>query len=159
MDTSITFTVNSKASSVMTEPERPLLDVLREDLGLFGTKYGCGEGQCGACTVLLDDRPVRSCVTPIRQVEGRSIRTIEGLAAADGLHPVQQAFADEGALQCGYCTSGMIIGAVALLERNPTPTDDQISRAMNGHICRCNGYPQIVEAIRLASRQMEGKKP
>jgi aerobic-type carbon monoxide dehydrogenase small subunit (CoxS/CutS family) len=115
----IRFTVNGTARTVNTEPDRPLLEVLREDLGLTGAKYGCGEGQCRACTVLVDGKPAISCVTPVRAAEGRRIVTIEGLAPAGRLHPVQQAFLEEGAMQCGYCTAGMIMSAVALLDKNP----------------------------------------
>jgi aerobic-type carbon monoxide dehydrogenase small subunit (CoxS/CutS family) len=147
----IRFTVNGKARSVDTDPERPLLDLLREDLGLTGTKYGCGEGQCGACTVLLDGKPVRSCITRARSAAGTKITTIEGLAAGEKLHPVQQAFVDEGAMQCGYCTPGMVLGAVALLGRNPKPTEAEIVEGMNGHLCRCNGYARIVAAVKRAS--------
>jgi aerobic-type carbon monoxide dehydrogenase small subunit (CoxS/CutS family) len=148
---SIRFTVNGKASNVDTEPERPLLEVLREDLGLTGTKYGCGEGQCAACTVLLDGRPVRSCITPVRAAEGRTVVTIEGLARNAALHPVQQAFLDEGAFQCGYCTPGMILGTVALLEAHPKPTDAQIVEGLNGHLCRCSNYNRIEAAVRRAA--------
>ncbi len=147
----IRFTVNGAARSVDTEAGRPLLEVLREDLGLTGTKYGCGEGQCGACTVLLDGRPVHSCVMPVRAAEGRNITTIEGLARGGALHPVQQAFLDEGAMQCGYCTPGMVLRTVALLERTPHPTDAQIIEGLNGHLCRCSGYHRIVAAVRRAS--------
>jgi aerobic-type carbon monoxide dehydrogenase small subunit (CoxS/CutS family) len=147
----IRFTVNGKARSVETEAERPLLDVLREDLGLTGVKYGCGEGQCRACVVLMDGRPTISCVMPVRAAEGKRIVTIEGLAAGGKLHPVQQAFVEEGAMQCGYCTPGMILSAVALLERTPRPTDAQIIEAMNGHLCRCNGYAGIIAAVRRAA--------
>jgi len=145
------FTVNGKARAVTSDPERPLLEVLREDLGLTGTKYGCGEGQCRACTVLLDGRPAVSCVTPVRAAAGKSITTIEGLAVDGRLHRVQQAFLEEGAMQCGYCTPGMILSAVALLERNPRPTETQIVEGMNGNLCRCCGYPRIVAAVRRAS--------
>jgi len=148
---SIRFTVNGKASNVDTEPERPLLEVLREDLGLTGTKYGCGEGQCAACTVLLDGRPVRSCITPVRAAEGRTVVTIEGLARNAALHPIQQAFLDEGAFQCGYCTPGMILGTVALLEAHPKPTDAQIVEGLNGHLCRCSNYNRIEAAVRRAA--------
>jgi aerobic carbon-monoxide dehydrogenase small subunit len=147
----IRFTVNGGAASADTDPERPLLEVLREDLGLTGTKYGCGEGQCGACTVLLDGKPALACLTPVRSVEGRKVVTIEGLAATEKLHPVQQAFLDEGAMQCGFCTAGMIVRTVALLEANPRPTDTQIAEGLNGHICRCNGYPRITAAVRRAA--------
>jgi aerobic-type carbon monoxide dehydrogenase small subunit (CoxS/CutS family) len=135
----IRFTVNGKARSVETELERPLLEVLREDLGLTGTKYGCGEGQCRACTVLMDGNPVTSCVTPVRMAQGKKIVTIEGLAASERLSRVQQAFLDEGAMQCGYCTPGVILRTVALLESKPNPTDAQIVEGLNGNLCRCCG--------------------
>jgi len=147
------FTVNGKRRTADTEPERPLLEVLREDLGLTGTKYGCGEGQCRACTVLLDGRPVASCVTPVRAAADRKIVTIEGLAAGNALHRVQEAFISEGAMQCGYCTPGMILTAVALLSRNPHPTEAQIIEGMNGNLCRCCGYPRIIAAVRKASEK------
>jgi len=144
------FTVNGQPRSVTTEPDRPLLEVLREDLGLTGTKYGCGEGQCRACTVILDGKPIVSCVTPVRTAEGKRIVTIEGLAQGEKLHPVQQAFADEGAIQCGYCTPGMILRTVALLESHPHPTDAEITDGLDGSLCRCCGYPRIVAAVRKA---------
>lgn len=147
----IRFTVNGQARSVDTEPERPLLDVLREDFGLTGVKYGCGEGQCRACTVLLDDRAVTCCTMPVRAAEGKRITTIEGLADKGKLHPVQQAFAREGAMQCGYCTPGMILTAVALLQTNPRPSEAQIVEFMNGNVCRCSGYPRIIAAVRVAA--------
>jgi aerobic-type carbon monoxide dehydrogenase small subunit (CoxS/CutS family) len=152
----VRFTVNGKARTVNTEPERPLLEVLREDLGLTGTKYGCGEGQCRACTVLVDGKATASCVLPVRAAEGKKIVTIEGLAPASGLHPVQQAFLDEGAMQCGYCVPGMILTAAALLEQTPHPTDAQIVEGMNGNLCRCNGYPRIVAAIHRAAELKGG---
>jgi aerobic-type carbon monoxide dehydrogenase small subunit (CoxS/CutS family) len=127
------------------------LEVLREDLGLTGTKFGCGEAQCGACTVLLDGQPVFSCVTPVSAAQGRRITTIEGLAQGGRLHPVQQAFLDEGAMQCGYCTAGMILRTVALLQSNPKPTDAQIVDGLDGHLCRCSGYHRIIAAVRRAS--------
>lgn len=154
---SFRFTVNGKAATVDTEPERLLLEVLREDLGLTGTKYGCGEGQCGACTVLLDGRPVLSCLTPMRSAHGRSIVTIEGLARDGALDPVQQAFLDEGAMQCGYCTPGMILQTVALLQTYPKPTDAQITEGLNGHLCRCSNYPRIQAAVRRAA-EYAGRK-
>src|SRR5664279_3690659 len=147
----IRLSVNGKARSVDTEPERPLLEVLREDLGLTGTKYGCGEGQCGACTVLLDGQPVLSCITPAREARDHKIVTIEGLARNGALHPVQQAFLDEGAVQCGYCTPGMILQTVALLEAHPQPTDAQIVDGLNGHLCRCSDYQRIMAAVRRAA--------
>jgi len=143
--------VNGTERSVTTDPQRRLLDVLREDLQLTGTKYGCGEGLCGACTVHLDGEPARSCLLPVTAAEGKSVTTIEGLARGEELHPVQQAFLEEGALQCGYCTSGMILAAVALLQKTPDPTDVQVAAGMNGHLCRCNGYLKIVKAVRRAA--------
>jgi aerobic-type carbon monoxide dehydrogenase small subunit (CoxS/CutS family) len=145
------LTVNGASRTIVTDPGRPLLDVLREDLGLTGTKYGCGEGQCRACTVLVGGRPALSCLTPVSRAAGASIVTIEGLAAGGVLHPVQQAFLEEGAMQCGYCVPGMILTAVALLEANPNPTADQIVAAMNGNLCRCCGYPRIIAALRRAA--------
>lgn len=160
MDATITLIVNGTARKVVTDPDRPLLDVLREDLGLTGTKYACGEGSCGACTVLIDAEPTLSCCTSVASVEGQQITTIEGLAAGDRLHPVQQAFLDEGAIQCGYCTPGMVLTAVALLNREPHPTDEQIVQSMNGNLCRCNGYTKILAAIRRAAAQItETKTP
>lgn len=151
MSTTFRFTVNGKARRVETEPERSLLEALREDLGLTGAKYGCGEGQCRACTVLVDGKPVMSCLTPVRAAAGKKILTIEGLAANGKLHPVQQAFVEEGAMQCGYCIPGMILTAVALLERNPRPSEAQIIEGMNGNLCRCCGYPRILAAARRAA--------
>lgn len=153
MDTTITFTVNGKSRTVTTDPQRPLLDVLREDLQLTGTKYGCGEGQCRACTVLMNGKSIASCTTPIGDADKQSILTIEGLARGNKLHPVQQAFADEGAFQCGYCTAGMIMGTVALLEEIPKPTDTEILSRMNRHICRCCSYPKYLAAIHRAAGQ------
>lgn len=146
------LTVNGMSRSVDTEAERPLLDVLREEFGLTGTKYGCGEGQCRACTVLLDGKPAPSCITTVRMVAGRKVTTIEGLARDGKLHPVQQAFVNEAAMQCGYCTPGMILEASALLGREPNPTEAAIVKAMNQHLCRCSGYPRIVAAVQAASR-------
>lgn len=151
MAVTVSLTVNGEKRSVATEPQRPLLDVLREDLGLTGTKYGCGEGQCGACTVLIDGKPTRSCITPATEADGKAITTIEGLAEGDRLQPVQEAFAQDGVLQCGYCAPGMILTTVALLRDNPDPTDEQIVEALNGHICRCCTYPTIAAAVRSAA--------
>jgi len=158
MDATITLIVNGKEKTVITDPRRPLLDVLREDLHLTGAKYGCGEGRCGACTVLMDGRRALSCDTPVAKADKKKITTIEGLADGDCLHPVQQAFLDEGAIQCGYCTPGMILTAVALLKDNPQPSDEQIVEWMNGNICRCNGYPKILKAIRRAAAQISEVK-
>ena len=145
------FKVNGQQRTVDADPERPLLEVLREDLKLTGTKYGCGEGQCRVCTVLMDGQPIVSCVTPVQSAAGKAIVTIEGLAEGDRLHQVQQAFADEGAVQCGYCTPGMILRTVALLEQHPRPTDAQIVDALDGNLCRCCGYPRITAAVRKAA--------
>lgn len=144
--------VNGKEHLIDTPGDRPLLDVLREDLHLTGTKYGCGEGQCRACSVLIDGKAAISCVTPIRAVAGKKITTIEALAPDGKLHAVQQAFVDEGAAQCGYCTPGMVVRTVALLQTNPKPTDAQIIEALDGNICRCCGYPRILAAVRRVAR-------
>jgi carbon-monoxide dehydrogenase small subunit len=154
MDATVTFTINGQETTVITDPERSLLDVLREDLHLTGAKYGCGEGRCGACSVLMDGRRVLSCITPVEQAGGKTIRTIEGLAEGDSLHPVQEAFLKEGAMQCGYCASGMILTATALLERNPNPTDEEIVSEMNINLCRCNGYTKILQAVRRAAEKI-----
>ena len=147
--------VNGVRHRLEVEPNRSLLSVLREDLDLTGTKYGCGEGQCGACTVLVAGRAVRSCTTPVHLVAGRSITTIEGLARDGRLHPLQEAFLEVGALQCGYCTPGMIMSGVALLNVNPDPSEAEIIRFMNGNICRCGTYGRIVRAIQRAAQKMK----
>ncbi|MCX6594087.1 MAG: (2Fe-2S)-binding protein [Acidobacteria bacterium] len=144
--------INAVRHSIRSAEERPLLYVLRDELGLTGTKYGCGEGQCGACTVLVDGAPVRSCLTPVKAVQGKQITTIEALERDGRLHPVQQAFIDKDALQCGFCTAGMIMSAAGLLKQNPDPTPAQIKSALQGNICRCGTYPRIVEAVRLAAK-------
>jgi carbon-monoxide dehydrogenase small subunit len=154
MDATVTFTVNGQETTVTTDPRRSLLDVLREDLHLTGAKYGCGEGRCGACSVIMDGQRVLSCITPVEQAGGKTIRTIEGLADGDSLHPVQEAFLEEGAMQCGYCASGMILTATALLERNPNPTDEEIVSEMNINLCRCNGYTKILKAVRRAAEKI-----
>jgi aerobic-type carbon monoxide dehydrogenase small subunit (CoxS/CutS family) len=143
--------VNGRARSVRLEPSRSLLEVVRDEWGLTGTKYGCGEGVCGACQLLVDDIAVRACITPIGEVVGRSVTTIEGLAENGRLTRVQQAFLDEGAFQCGYCTPGMIVAATALLAQNPRPSDAEIRSAMQGNICRCGGYLRIQAAVRRAA--------
>ena len=154
----VRFRVNGTQRSLTTDPQRRLLDVLREDLQLTGTKYGCGEGQCGACLVYLDGEPARSCLLPVTAADGKSVTTIEGLARGEALHPVQEAFLEEGALQCGYCTSGMILAATALLRDKPDPTDGEIVAGMNGHLCRCNGYVKIVAAVRRAAATMRAER-
>jgi len=145
------LSVNGTVHEIALDRDRSLLYVLREELGLTGTKYGCGEGECGACKVLVDGVAVRSCTTPIGEAVGRSITTIEGLASEDRLHPVQAAFLEAGAFQCGYCTPGMIIAAVSLLARNPHPTDPEVRAALDGNLCRCGGYLRILEAIERAA--------
>ena len=151
MSVAVRLNVNGTERSVTTDGGRRLLDVLREDLQLTGTKYGCGEGQCGACLVHVDGEPTRSCLISVADTDGKSVTTIEGLARGDALHAVQEAFIEEGALQCGYCTSGMILSAVALLAAHPQPSDEQILAGMDGHLCRCNGYVKIVGAVRRAA--------
>lgn len=158
MDKTVRFKLNGKPVAVETDPERMLLWVLRTDLGLTGTKYGCGEGYCGFCTVLVDEQPQRSCSLPLSSVAGKSVLTIEGLARPDGrLHPLQQAFADLGALQCGYCTPGQIMEAYALLLRKPDPTEAEIVDALEGNICRCGAHKRIVAAVRQASQALKMK--
>jgi len=151
MTVPLELTINSRRQRVEVDPAKTLLAVLREDLDLTGTKYGCGEGQCGACTVLLDGRPVRSCLTAVSAVGDRPIVTIEGLERAGKLHPVQAAFLAEGALQCGYCTSGMIMSTVGLLSRQSSPGDDDIKRALDGNVCRCGTYGRIIAAVKRAA--------
>ena len=148
--------INGVARRVDVDPERSLLSVLRDDLDLTGSKYGCGEGQCGACTVLVDDRPTRSCLTKVASVAGRPIITIEGLERSGQLHPVQKAFAEADALQCGYCTPGMIMESVALLRRKADPTAPEIAHALEGHICRCGTYDRIVRTVRRAAETTKG---
>jgi aerobic-type carbon monoxide dehydrogenase small subunit (CoxS/CutS family) len=144
--------VNGKSVQIDADPERTLLSVLRDDLELTGAKYGCGEGECGACTVLLDGVPVRSCRRTVASVGDKKIETIEALGENEKLHPVQKAFIDADGMQCGYCTCGMIMSAVALLRKTPKPSREQIVRAMDGNICRCCAYPRIVKAIDLAAK-------
>jgi isoquinoline 1-oxidoreductase subunit alpha len=144
--------VNGSMRRIDADADRTLLSVLRDDLDLTGTKFGCGEGQCAACTVLLDGVATRSCLTKVSAVGAKKIVTIEGLAPEGKLHPMQQAFLDADALQCGYCTPGMILGAVSLLKRNPNPSEQEIAAGMNGHICRCGTYPRVVSAIRAAAK-------
>src|SRR5512143_2985755 len=158
MDVTLTMVVNGRERTVTTDPQRPLLDVLREDLHVTGPKYGCGEGRCGACTVLMDGKRTLACVTPVSMADKKAIMTIEGLARGDALHPVQEAFLEEGAMQCGYCMSGMILAAAALLRQKPDPTDEEIVAGMNGHLCRCNGYVKIVRAVHRAAVAMRGER-
>ena len=151
MESTITFSVNGQPHTITTDPERSLLEVLREDLHLTGTKYGCGEGQCRACTVLADGQSIASCTTSISEVKNQSILTIEGLAKGDQLHPVQEAFLAEGAFQCGYCTAGMILQAVELLKDDPKLSKTDVAARMQRHICRCGTYPRILKAIHRAA--------
>ena len=150
METTITFTVNGRARTLTTDSQRPLLDVLREDLQLTGTKYGCGEGQCRACTVLLNGKAVASCVTPIGRADKQEVVTIEGLARGEQLHPVQEAFLAEGASQCGYCTPGMIMEVMSLLKENPAAKADDLKSGLQRHLCRCCNYPKIIKALEHA---------
>lgn len=148
----IRLAINDKSYSVDVDPQTSLLTVLREHLDLTGSKYGCGEGQCGACTVLIDGKAQRSCITRVSSVSGKQITTIEGLAKGDRLHPVQQAFLDEGAMQCAYCTSGMIMSAVSLLDSNVAPSENEIIDFMDGNVCRCGTYSRIIRAIQKAAK-------
>jgi len=153
MEKTITFTVNGQPRTVTTDPERSLLDVLREDLQLTGAKYGCGEGQCRACTVLVGGKSVVSCVTAVADADKQTILTIEGLAKGETLHPIQEAFLAEGAFQCGYCTSGMILGLAGLLNEKPHPSEADLLSRMNRHLCRCCSYPKTLAALRRAVPQ------
>jgi aerobic-type carbon monoxide dehydrogenase small subunit (CoxS/CutS family) len=149
----LSFRVNGRPVTVDVPPERRLLDLLREDLGLTGTKEGCGEGECGACTVLVDGKPRLSCLTAAIQVEGRDVLTIEGLAVSGQLHPLQEAFLATAGVQCGFCTPGLIMAAQALLAENPSPTADEVREHLSGNLCRCTGYEQVVEAVLRAAER------
>lgn len=149
------ITVNGERHAIDAMPDRTLLTVLRDELDLTGTKYGCGEGQCGACTVLIDGAPARSCQTRASAMAGHKITTIEGLEEHERLHPLQEAFLEVEAMQCGYCTSGMILSGVALLRKNPDPDDAAILQAMQGNVCRCGTYPRILAAIHLAASKVK----
>jgi aerobic-type carbon monoxide dehydrogenase small subunit (CoxS/CutS family) len=161
--------VNNRLTEISSTADTPLLYVLSDELHLQGPRFGCGLAQCGSCSVLLDGEEIRSCVTPVSTVEGKSVTTLEGLPAwyarqkkmahAPALHPVQEAIIDEQAVQCGYCFNGMIIQAAALLAKTPQPTEAQIRTAMNGHLCRCGSYPRVIKAIRRASEKMHGVRP
>ena len=159
MPQAIQFVLNGQATEIEVDPGRPLLWVLRTDLDLTGTKYGCGERECGACTVLLDGRPVFSCRTPVRSVQGREVTTIEGLEKDGKLHPVQQAFADHDALQCGFCTPGLVMRSVGFLMRNPDPTPDQIREGLEGHLCRCGTHLRVIGAVQAAARTLTEGRP
>ena len=156
----LSLRVNGESHDVLVPPWRTLLEVLRENLGLTGTKRSCQEGQCGACTVLLDGKPINSCLYLAIEAQGKEVLTIEGLSLASAsLHPIQKSFVENGAIQCGFCSPGMILATVALLNENPTPTEEEIRQAIVGHLCRCTGYFQIVEAIQNAARAMAGTEP
>jgi aerobic-type carbon monoxide dehydrogenase small subunit (CoxS/CutS family) len=148
--------VNQTHYRLQVDPNSLLLWVLRDELELTGSKYGCGEGHCGACTVLIDGAPVRSCITPVSKVEGKEITTIEGLAQNGRLHPLQEAFIQADAMQCGYCTPGMILSGVGLLKKTPHPSEPDIRRALEGNLCRCGTYPRIVAAMQMAEKAMNG---
>ena len=158
MEEKIGFKLNGREEELISDPNQILLWVLRDHYGLTGTKYGCGIGFCGACTVLIDNEPVRSCITPVSDIAGKSVVTIEGLEEGDRLHPLQQAFIDHDAMQCGFCTPGMIMSSAGLLHDNPDPTDGQIKEGLEDNLCRCGAHPRIVEAVRDASRAMKGGK-
>jgi len=150
----IELQINGTKHTVQVDSDRSLLSVLRDELDLTGSKYGCGEGQCGACTVLIDSKPTRSCITYINQIEGKKITTIEGIAANGNLHPLQEAFLKADALQCGYCTSGMIMSGVGLLQQNPNPTREEAIAFMKGNVCRCGTYDRILAAIKMAAEKV-----
>jgi aerobic-type carbon monoxide dehydrogenase small subunit (CoxS/CutS family) len=157
MSRTMDLLVNGVRHSIDGEPDRTLLTVLRDELELTGTKYGCGEGQCGACTVMLEDRALRSCQTKVSVAVGKRITTIEGLEEHGRLHPLQEAFLEHEAMQCGYCTPGMIVSGAALLKRNSNPSEQEIAQAMQGNVCRCGTYPRVVAAMRSASRKIGGR--
>ncbi len=148
----LSMRLNDQEVTVQVETDALLVDVLRDQLELTGTKEACGEGECGACTVLLDGEPVTSCLIPALKAQGKEVMTIEGLASAGELHPLQRAFIEHGAVQCGYCTPGMLMSAKALLDRNPHPSEEEIKEAISGNLCRCTGYVKIIEAIKAASQ-------
>ncbi|MCI8855553.1 MAG: (2Fe-2S)-binding protein [Clostridiaceae bacterium] len=153
----VSFEVNGRQTELLTAPNRTVLEVLREDLGLTGVKHGCDDSNCGVCTIIMDGKAVKSCAMLIGQAQGTKITTIEGLETENGLHPLQKAFIEHFAIQCGYCTPGMILSAKALLDENPNAAEDEIREALHGNICRCTGYKKIVEAIEAARDEMNGK--
>ncbi len=152
------ITVNGTCYELAITPNLTLLDLLRDELNLTGTKHGCGEGDCGACAVLLNGLPVNACLVLALEAAGQAVTTIEGVADGNDLHPIQQAFIDVGAVQCGYCTPGMILVAKAFLEENPTPTAEEVRQAISGNLCRCTGYAKIVDAVLLAAQKLSGPK-
>jgi len=152
----IRLKINGHSHELEVKPWATLLDTLREDLDLTGTKEGCGQGECGACTVLMDGTPVNACLILAMEAQGKEILTIEGLAQGDELHPVQQAFVEIGGMQCGFCTPGMVLSAKALLDEKPEPTDEEIRKGLEGNFCRCTGYTKIIESVRAAAARMKG---
>jgi carbon-monoxide dehydrogenase small subunit len=158
MTSKFRFRINGKNQELSTDPQRTLLEVIREDLGLTGTKYGCGEGQCRACTVIMDGVAVRSCLTEITEAQNKNIETIEGLSNGSELHPVQEAFLSENAMQCGFCVPGMIMTTVALLRRQPNPSRAEAIDALNGNLCRCCGYLNILKAVERVSQKTKEKE-
>ena len=155
----IRFTLNGKPTELDVDPERSLLWALRTELALTGTKYGCGVEECGSCTVLVDGQATHACATPVRSVRGRAVTTIEGLERDGALHPVQRAFTDHGALQCGFCTPGLILGAVSFLSRNPEPTPEDIKRGLEGHLCRCGTHVRVIQAVQAAAQALKEARP
>jgi carbon-monoxide dehydrogenase small subunit len=158
MEQKITFQLNGKKTEAMLDPSQTLLWVLRDHFGLTGTKYGCGIGFCGSCTVLIDNEPLRSCQLTVGEVAGKKVVTIEGLSEKGKLHPVQKAFVEHDALQCGFCTPGMVMNATGLLLKNPNPTTEQVKAGMEDNLCRCGAHVRIVEAVKTASKEMKGGK-
>ncbi len=156
MEETIRFKLNDREAELVTDPNQILLWVLRNHFGLTGTKYGCGIGFCGACTVLIDSEPVRSCMIPVSDVSGKNVVTIEGLSTGEKLHPVQQAFIDHDALQCGFCTPGMVLTAVGMLGKNPSPTREEIVNGLEDNLCRCGAHVRIVDAVKDAAESMKG---
>jgi aerobic-type carbon monoxide dehydrogenase small subunit (CoxS/CutS family) len=158
MEIKISFKLNGKKTTILTDPDQTLLWVLRNQLDLTGTKYGCGNGFCGACTVLIDREPTRSCITPVGDISGKEVITIEGLARNGKLNPVQQAFVDHDALQCGYCTPGMIMTATGMLLKNPSLTRQEIIEGLEENLCRCGAHGRIIDAVESAAKEMKGGK-
>ena len=152
------LTVNGTLYKLSVQPWETLVEVIRDDLGLTGTKEGCGLGECGACTVIMDGRAVNSCLVLAAEADGKQITTIEGLADGDKLHPIQQAFVNHGGLQCGFCTPGMIMSAKALLDEKPSPSEEEIRKGIAGNICRCTGYTKIIESVKAAAKNIQGVK-
>jgi carbon-monoxide dehydrogenase small subunit len=153
----VLLNINGRVESLEIAPQRTLLEVIRDDLQLTGTKCGCEDGTCGACTVILDGKPVRSCLVLAAEADGKEILTIEGLSSGEELHPLQEAFVNYGAIQCGFCTPGMILTAKALLDTNPNPSEEEIRKAILGNLCRCTGYTKIVEAIAARAQRLKGE--